>query len=278
MLHPGHGVAQALEVLPAHRIEAVQEVVQILHRGVQHVGEVLQEVVVVEQPVQPLQQLGEVRGARSREVLGPVHGALLHLLAQTLPELPVAFPGLAHPLGQLVHVPGVPAGQALHEVAHLLVVRFQLIGQPVQLVGEGFALLGRELEGVGRVPVQELLLLLLRLPQEVPHPLHRTTPVLGLEAPPHEALERTAHPLFLEERVRQLPQQVVCGREPDHLGPVPLRISVDPHGESTISHAFPAPQYRSNGIPGDPVAGRGLERRGPVGYRTGIYVRIREGT
>ena len=58
-----------------------------------------------------------------------LHAALVDLILQPVLQLLIALVGLLHFLAHLVHAVGELAGHALHEIAHLLVVGFDLFGQ-----------------------------------------------------------------------------------------------------------------------------------------------------
>src|ERR1043165_1437926 len=104
--------------------------------------------------------------ALAGEILRALHLALRDLVFQAVAQLLIALEALLHLARELVHVLRVAAGEALHEIAHFLLVRFELFREAVELVAERFRFFGRQLEGFGRILFQELFLLVFGVAQK----------------------------------------------------------------------------------------------------------------
>ena len=107
--HLTQGLTQLVQLFLGQGIQTVQKVIQILNGSVQHVGQVFKEILVLQEPIHPIQHLHEPLIALAREVLGTLHAASGYLVSEPVPEFLITRLGLLHPAGHLIHVVGVAA-------------------------------------------------------------------------------------------------------------------------------------------------------------------------
>ena len=150
LLHLAHHVAQLLQLFLGHGVEIFQHVVEIVDGRVQHVGQVLEKVLVLQKLVHSIEHVHQALIVLSRQVLALLlHAAIGDLVLQPVSQFLIALISLLHPALHLVHVAGVLAGETLHEIPHLLVIGLEFFRQAAEFVAEGFSSSGVSLKESG---------------------------------------------------------------------------------------------------------------------------------
>ena len=164
-----------------------------------------------------------------------LHAALGDLVLQPVSQLLIALVGLLHLSVELVHAVGELAGHALHEIAHLLVIGFELFGETVEFIAQRFLFFGRELEGIGRIFIEQFAPFFVRFAQKIAHAFDRALAVFRRKAAAHEVAQRAPHAFFFEQMIGKMLEEIVRRGEKNFLRAVPLSVTMDSHLVLTIA-------------------------------------------
>ena len=160
----------------------------------------------------------------------------LDLILQALLQLLITLVSLLHFFdSSLVHAVGELARHALHEVAHLLVVGFHLLGEAAEFFTQRLLLFRGQLERIGGIFIEQLAPLLVGLAQEIAHAFDRTLAVFRGKTTAHQIAQRAPHAFFFEQMVGELVENIIGRRKENLLRAVPIGIAMDSHLHPTIA-------------------------------------------
>src|SRR5581483_39773 len=104
LLHLAERFAQLAELFLGHRVQILQQIVDVLDGRVENVGKIFEKIFILEQLVHPLEHLHQVLMPLAGHVLRSLHLALRDLVLQAVAQLLVALETFLHLLRELVHV------------------------------------------------------------------------------------------------------------------------------------------------------------------------------